>query len=418
MELYELLSQQESDWLDFKRQWYDDTADMILDILCLANSDANSDRYLVIGYDEKENIFGDISINRKNRDDFYNILATANFNRIPNIHLKTIIAERHEIDIIIIEKTNHRPYFLLEDKPKPKKVHKEENSKKSKKEKIVRAGVIYTRNGSSNTPINESASENQIADMWRDRFGLTLSSKERLSVYVKDHNNWKYVCNPNDDNANIWHYEPFPEFTIEYNSPENMRDYSNPPEYANDSFAHSIGNSYQTKIKYKYHTTILDADDLFLCDKHHFAILYPHSDWLYYNPKNLTDIHIFHDISQVSDRGKTVMEIDSKGHGRGEHNKVDFYYNINGSFEYYIQRILNNGKYSNNRIYNIYIDYVYTDISTYEGNENENIVCPGRIYLIEQDEDIATRLRAEFTTLQHNRKKVLSNRSKTKFVKS
>ncbi|MDD3435738.1 MAG: ATP-binding protein [Candidatus Gastranaerophilales bacterium] len=297
MKLHELLTKSESDWLDFKRQWYNDTVDLILDILCLANSDANSDRYLVIGYDENENTFGDISINRKNRDNFYNTLSTANFNRISNIHLKTIIVEDHEIDIIVIEKTNYRPYFLLKDK--------------SKKGQIVRAGVIYTRNGSSNTPINESASENQIADMWRDRFGLTISPKERLNLYVKDFANWKYVCNPNDDFINIWHYEPFPEFTIEYNNPENMRDYSNPREHARYTFAHSIGNSYETNIRYKYHTTILEPNSLFLCDKYHFKILHPHIDWLYYNSEDFTDIHVFANNSQISDRGKTVSEIDA-----------------------------------------------------------------------------------------------------------
>lgn len=393
MELNELLSQQESDWLDFKRQWYSDTTDLILDILCLANSDANSDRYLVIGYDEKEKTFGDITINRKNRDDFYNTLATANFNRIPNIYLKTIIAKNHEIDIIVIEKTNHRPYFLLKDK--------------SKKGQVIRAGVIYTRNGSSNTPINESASENQIADMWRNRFGLTLSSKERLNLYVKDFEKWKYVCNPNDNFINIWYYEPFPEFTIEYNSPENMRDYSNPPEHAHYTFAHSIGNSYETNIRYKYHTTILESDSLFLCDKHHFAILQPQVDWLYYNPEDLTDVHVFANNSQISDGGKTVREIDAHGgEARGKHNQVCFFYNIQDSFESYVQKILNNGKYSNNNIYDIYTSYVYHDSSASKGQENENIVCPGKIYLIEQNENIATRLKTEFLKLPHKNKEL------------
>lgn len=391
MELNELLMQQESDWLDFKRQWYSDTVDLILDILCLSNSDANSDRYLIIGYDERENTFGDISINRKNRDDFYNILATANFNRIPNIHLKTLMVENHEIDIIVIEKTNHRPYFLLKDK--------------SRNGQVVRAGVIYTRNGSSNTPINETASENQIADMWRDRFGLTLPPKERLELYIKDYKNWKYICNSNEDYINIWHYEPFPEFTIEYNCPEGMKNYSNPSEHAHYTFAHSIGNSYETSIRYKYHTTVLESDSLFLCDKHHFSILQPHVDWLYYNPEDLTDIHVFANDSQISDRGKTENEIDAHGgEGRGKHNQVCFFYNIQDSFEYYVQKILNSEKYSYNNIYDIYTNYVYHDTSCSKGEENENIVCPGRIYLIERDEDIATRLRNEFLALQNNKK--------------
>ena len=34
MSLKELIKYPESDWLDFKQKWYDDTADLILDILC------------------------------------------------------------------------------------------------------------------------------------------------------------------------------------------------------------------------------------------------------------------------------------------------------------------------------------------------------------------------------------------------
>ena len=47
MNLNELLNTQECKYLDFKRQWHKDTADLILDILCMANSDAETDRYMM-----------------------------------------------------------------------------------------------------------------------------------------------------------------------------------------------------------------------------------------------------------------------------------------------------------------------------------------------------------------------------------
>ncbi len=398
MQWKKVIEQPESDCLDFKKQWHDDTANLILDILCLANSDTKSDRYLVIGYDEKTKEFGDISINRKSKDDFHNILSTAGFNRVPNIQLETANLSGNEIDIIIIKQSNYRPYFLLKDKPKKhkeKEEEKEKGQKSTKKEKIVRAGVIYTRNGSVNTPINESASENQIADMWRERFGLTLSPKERLNLYAKDYKNWKYTSNSDDNYINIWHYEPFPEFTIEYYSPENMRDYSDPPEHAHYRFAHSIGNSYETNIRYKYHTTILQTESLFICDKQRYFILQPHCDWLYYNPDDLTDIHVFTNSSQTSDREKTIREIDAHGiEQNGNHNQLCFFYNIIDSFEYYVQKILKNENYD------IYSDYIYFDNSQREGEENENIHCPNKILLLDQNEEIATRLKAEFLQLQ------------------
>ena len=105
MELFELIKYPESDWLDFKVKWHEDNARLILDILCMANCDANSDRYLVIGYNE-DKTFGDINIGRKKSDDFFNLLNTSNFNRIPDIQLETISIDGNELDIIIIKKTN------------------------------------------------------------------------------------------------------------------------------------------------------------------------------------------------------------------------------------------------------------------------------------------------------------------------
>ena len=223
---------------------------------------------------------------------------------------------------------------------------------------------------------------------------LLQNPKERLNLYVEDHENWKYTNNSSDYYLNIWHYEQFPEFTIEYYSPEKMRDYSTPRELADPIFAHSIGNSYETNIRYKYHTTILQEESLFICDKNRYFILYPHCDYLYYNSKDLTDMHVFADDSEISDRGKTIREIDARGiEKNGNHNQIYFCYNIKDSFEYYVQKILKN------KNYDIYTDYLYTDISTYKGEENENINCPNKILLLDQNEDIAERLRIEFSNL-------------------
>lgn len=374
----QLLTQLESNYIDFKQQWYADTIDLILDILCMANSDAKSDRYLIIGYKETEKKFCDISVNRKNRDDLSNILSTAGFNRVPEVYIETTNISGNEIDIIIVKKTNYRPYSLLKDK--------------RHSAKIIRAGVIYTRNGSVNTPINESASENQVADMWRERFGLTLSPKERLAIYVQDYKNWKHTCDENYQ-LSIWHYEPFPEFTIEYSIPKDMSDYSNPPERAGYVFAHSIGNSYETNIRYKYRTTILQTESLFICDKQRYIMLTPHTDWLYYHHEDLTDIHVFANNSHISDRGKTLTKVDCDS--KGKYRQVTFFYNIKNSFEYYVQRILNFDSAQD-----IYIDYSFNYSGCSNSTENKNITCPSTIYLLESSEDIAIKLRAEFVALQ------------------
>lgn len=381
MILEKLINYPESDWLDFKQEWYNSTADMILDILCMANSDANSNRYIVIGYDEKNKQFHDIQQNRKNSDDFHNILNTSNFNRIPNTYIKSIKIDNNLLDIIVIEKTNYRPFFLLKDK--------------SKNGRIVRAGVIYSRNGSSNTPICDTTSESQIADMWRERFGLNLTPKERFKSYVEDYDNWTHIYE--EDGKNIWYYNKFPEFSIQFVEPEKMVKYSNPIEHSPEIFTHSIANSYETNIYYKYHNTTLEREKLYICDGMRFLLLHPHADYLYYANNDIEDIHVFPQSSKLSDRGKTIEEIDARTYKRiGKHNQVVFYYNFKNSFKYYIQQIIN-PKNSN-----IYDEYRYFDESNLKDGENENIVCPSQIYLLEENADISKKLREEFLKIQRN----------------
>ncbi len=381
MKLEILLQEHESDYLDFKQEWYEDTGCLILDILCMANSDVNSDRYIIIGYNEEQKQFCDISKNRLNQDNLCNLLCNANFNRIPVVRIETLNILGNEIDIIIIKKSVNRPYYLLKDK------------QIKTKHKTIRAGVIYTRNGSVNTPIDQTATESQIADMWRERFGLLLSPKERLEIYVQDYKNWEYnydevrrVC--------IWYYISFPEFTFEYTIPPNMSDYGL-HEHADVVFAHSIGNSYETLLKYKYHTTILKNESLYICDKGRYYILHPKTDWLYYDPDNYEDIHVFVNNANLSNRGKTIDEIDFNSSCGGCYRQVTFFYHIKNSFEYFIQRIVNK-----NSQYDIYKDYFFFYDGCGNSEENKDITCPDKIYLLEQNENIAQRLRNEFLSLQ------------------
>ena len=111
MQLEKLLEEDESEYLDFKQKWYEDTGCLILDILCMANSDTQSDRYIVIGYSEKERNFCDISEYRFNQDNLCILLSTSNFNRIPLVKIQTLSIAGNEIDIIVIKKAQTDPIF-------------------------------------------------------------------------------------------------------------------------------------------------------------------------------------------------------------------------------------------------------------------------------------------------------------------
>ena len=58
----------EGEYWDFKEQWYCNNVDLIHDILCMANSPANRDCYVIIGIKDKTyEVLGVDVKNRKNQ---------------------------------------------------------------------------------------------------------------------------------------------------------------------------------------------------------------------------------------------------------------------------------------------------------------------------------------------------------------
>ena len=52
--IFELISlKQEGEFWDFKRQWHENKADLLHDIICMANNLTDNDGYIIIGIDEK-----------------------------------------------------------------------------------------------------------------------------------------------------------------------------------------------------------------------------------------------------------------------------------------------------------------------------------------------------------------------------
>jgi len=372
IELSELISYEESDWLDFKREWHNSTLNLIHDILCMSNSDSQNNRYIVIGYDEANKKFYDLNNDhRRKKDDIYNLLNTSNLNRIPDIDIFTLTINDNELDIIKIKKTHYRPYFITKSK--------------SRDNRTINAGSIYTRCGSCNTPIDSTAPENQVQDMWRERFGLDLSPLERMNLYLSDTNNWKHVCDEAYKDKVIYYYSKFPEFTFEYEYPECLPDYDGKYKLPY-SFTNTIGNSYQTKLKYKYHTTILYTEDLFLCDNKRFYLLHPHIDYIYYNINNHSDFHVFANSSSISDRNATLDEVDINSNINSQYNQLRLCYNILNSREYYVQTMLNTDV-------NLYDGYIYYDETACKDCENNGFKLSGKIHLINNKNNIAEELR-------------------------
>jgi hypothetical protein len=178
----------------------------------MANSDVDSDRYIVIGYAEKAKTFHDVKANknRRNLEDLNDLIKKNNFNYKPIIDVQNIILNNSiTLDIIIIKNGNKKPYFLTVDKTESILVDNKQ------KQKTIRAGVVYTRDGPTNTPIDSTAADYQIEKMWKERFCINLSPLERFEIFIHDTENW-ITPNGYTDNNIVYHYKQFPEFTIEF----------------------------------------------------------------------------------------------------------------------------------------------------------------------------------------------------------
>ena len=79
-----ILLKQEGSYWDFKREWYsqDKKADLLHDIICMANNLSNRDAYIIIGVDE-ENDYSFSSVrndpNRKNTQQLVDFMREKRF---------------------------------------------------------------------------------------------------------------------------------------------------------------------------------------------------------------------------------------------------------------------------------------------------------------------------------------------------
>lgn len=196
MDIQDLLNRNESSWLDFKQQYHENKAEFVHDILCLANAYYNGDRYLVFGVSDNKEIIGvDKDAKRRKQANINDFLRQVNLNRSIGIELQTHKVKSVEIDVLKIYNSPDKPFFLTEDYKKGKKA--------------VRSGVVYTRNGDTNTPLSESAKDSDVELMWRERFGFGLPPLRLVDSLLDTPKDWDidecYIYN-------IWR----PEFNIEF----------------------------------------------------------------------------------------------------------------------------------------------------------------------------------------------------------
>ncbi len=158
-----------------------------------------------------------------------------------------------EVDILTIRNRPDKPFFLVKDK--------------SFQGKTIRAGVIYTRLGDTNIPLQESAPEAQIELMWRERFGLGLPPLERMKLLLDDFEGWVSV----NEDAQLYHQQ-FPEFTVRQGKLINENFRESWSERFPDISAHSF------EVELRYFETIIHKETFVTCDGGRYQIPLPNSD--------------------------------------------------------------------------------------------------------------------------------------------
>lgn len=178
----------EGSYWDFKRSWHSNNADLLKDIICMANNTTEDmrDGYIIFGIED--NTFDIIGVaedgNRKNQENIIGFLNSKSWagEEIPKVDVKNIEIAGKEIDVLIVYNSMVTPYYLLKDYPKPNNLGKEKI--------IIRAGVVYSRIGDRNTSSAECAAKQSVEFLWKKRFGLVGSDELKITKRLQNVNSW------------------------------------------------------------------------------------------------------------------------------------------------------------------------------------------------------------------------------------
>ena len=193
-----IAANREDDWWDFKQCHHQNKADLLHDIICLANNRANRDAYLIFGVEDKTyNILGvENDPNRRNQQGIVDFLRSKSFagQVRPRVEVRTISIHAHEVDVFRVRNSTDVPYYITKDY--------------NDGQKRIRANYIYTRVQDNNTPIDTCADINHVEYLWKKRFGLITTPLEQLKVLLKKPDDWI-------EEESRYYHKMFPQFTIE-----------------------------------------------------------------------------------------------------------------------------------------------------------------------------------------------------------
>jgi len=197
----------EGGYWDFKKEWYDDKGELLLDVLCMANNLEDMDAYIILGVEDSTWSIKGVEADRNRLP--LRTLSQVISNRkyaayAPEVDLQTIYLEGHEIDVIIVRNTMHTPYYLIEQ-------YKDKKVDDSPKAKVVEAGKIYVRLNDRKAGIGEIPPYWCLEYLWGKHFGLNQPILKRLNVLLDESNKWVFDWGNKDYAYHVEH----PEFRMQ-----------------------------------------------------------------------------------------------------------------------------------------------------------------------------------------------------------
>lgn len=207
---------QEGGYWDFKQQWHENKAELLHDIICLANNLENHDAYLIFGVeDETCEIVGvnKKDANRKNTAMIVDFLRNGKFfvgDIRPMARVETITIKGKELDVLVVENSHNTPFRL-------EKYYSDSNTNGQGEHntKTVWARSIYTRVQDTNTPISMIADPDKEEKLWRKRFHIDESIYDKLLYYLSKPDDWIKIGLHGENAKDTYNYQYSIEYSIE-----------------------------------------------------------------------------------------------------------------------------------------------------------------------------------------------------------
>lgn len=262
-------SRREGEYWDFKQKHHKNKADLLHDIICMANNRCDRDGYIIFGVED--DTFKIIGIkedeNRKNQQQIIDFLKDKKFvsGIRPTIELKTMNVENKEIDVLIIKNTTDTPYYMVESF------------------QTVRSNYIYTRVGDTNTPKDKSADINHVEYLWKKRFLLNRPPLQQIKNKIQYRDEWEY-----EDRAYYNIYNP--QFKICIVEDDETYMPNNPEFYAYQMMDSSV--RYET-IEIKYYETKLYSSQIVHLDGSRLIVPTPEWEFLKFGKYRSEECYTF-----------------------------------------------------------------------------------------------------------------------------